>query len=83
MGSNNIILNKCIVCGKKINKNFYDKSVYRPICSRAHYSKYIDNLPKRYEKKLHHGDVEIKEPSYEYYKRGRLILANYNLNINW
>jgi len=81
MGSNKIELNNCIVCNKKVNSRFYDKSKYRPLCSKKCYSKYIDNLPKRYEKKLHHGDVEIKESSYEYYKRGRLVLANYNLNI--
>ena len=81
MGSNNIKLNKCIMCKKQLNNKFYDKSVYRPICSKSCYGKYIDSLPKRYNKKLHHAIIEFKEPVYEYPKRGVLVLTNYNLNI--
>ena len=79
MGSNNIILKNCKVCNRKKNNNFYDKSVYRPICSRKCYSKYIDSLPKRYNKKLHHSIIEIKEIESEYHMRGILRLANYKL----
>jgi len=85
MSSNNIILKKCKVksCNKPYNeKTFYDKSVYRPICSRKCYSKYIDSLPARYDKKLHHAIIEFKEPKYEYYMRGHLVL-NYNLSRMW
>jgi hypothetical protein len=79
MSSNNIILKKCKVCGKKVNAKFYDKSVYRPLCSRACYSEYINSLPKRYDKKLHHAVKEIKETKYEYYMKGILTLVNYKL----
>ena len=79
MSSNNIILKHCKVCGKPIDDSFYDRSPYRPICSRKCYSKYIDSLPKRYDKKLHHDIIEFKEPKYEYYMRGHCVLANYKL----
>ncbi len=80
MGSNNIKFNNCKICGKKINSNFYDKSVYRPICSRKCYSKYIDSLPKRYDKKLRHAIIETKDVMGEYYMKGHLVLSNYNLS---
>lgn len=77
MSSNNIKFNNCKVCGKKMSKSFYDKSIYRPLCSRRCYSKYIDSLPLRYKGVR----VEVEEPNNEYYMRGRLHLVNYNLNI--
>ena len=83
MGSNNIKFNNCKVCNKPIDNTFYDRSPYRPICSRKCYSKYIDSLPKRYNKKLHHEIIEFKEPKYEYYMRGKLVLNYYNLNRIW
>jgi len=79
MGSTNIMFNNCKICNRKMNKNFYDKSPYRPLCSRKCYSKYIDSLPARYDKKLHHEIIEFKEPKYEYYMRGHCVLANYKL----
>jgi len=82
MGRTNIILKKCIVksCNKPYNeKTFYDKSPYRPLCSKLCYSKYIDNLPVRYIKKVHHSIIEFKETKYEYHKRGHCVLANYKL----
>jgi len=82
MSSNNIILKNCIVksCNKPIDGTFYDRSPYRPICSRSCYAKYIDSLPARYDKKLHHEIIEFKEPKYEYYMRVKLVLNNYNLS---
>ena len=71
---------KCLMCPKPYSNNFYDKSIWRPLCSRSCYSKYINSLPARYEKKLHNNHYkEIKEPKYEYYMRGILTLVNYNL----
>jgi hypothetical protein len=82
MGVHNIIFKNCKVCNKPIDDTFYDKSKYRPLCSKECYGKYIDNLPKRYEKtRAHDKGTRFNEPVYDYYKRGRLVLANYNLNI--
>jgi hypothetical protein len=82
MSSNNIILKKCIIpnCNRLLDETFYDKSVYRPICSKEHYSKYIDNLPKRYEKKRFTPKLnQLKEIESEYYMRGHLVLVNFKL----
>ena len=80
MGSNNIILKKCKVCNKLINNSFYDRSKYRPICSKECYAKYIDSLPKRYEKIRYTPKLnQVKEVISEYYMKGHCVLANYKL----
>lgn len=82
MTTHNIIYKNCIVCGRKVNNTFYDKSKYRPICSKACYSKFIDSQPARYKKtRVHNAQAQIKEPAYEYPVRGKLALSNYNLHI--
>lgn len=83
MGSTNIIFNNCKVCNKPIDDSFYDKSVYRPICSRSCYSKYIDSLPARYEKKRFEAPLnQEKEIIREYHMKGHLVI-NYNLSRMW
>jgi endogenous inhibitor of DNA gyrase (YacG/DUF329 family) len=82
MGRHNIIYKNCIVCHKPIDDSFYDKSIYRPICSRSCYGKFIDNQPARYKKtRIHNEQAKFNEPKYEYPVRGKLALVNYNLNI--
>ena len=34
--------NVCIICSKPLDDTFYDKSQWRPICSKECYSKYFD-----------------------------------------
>ncbi len=43
----NRIENKCIMCGKKRNEEFYDKSDYRPLCNKQCYSDWFDDCRKR------------------------------------
>ena len=80
MSKHKIEKQNCIMCNCKVNSSFYDQSKYRPICSKACYTKYIDGLPARYKKTRFHDEItKINEPKYEYYKRGILTLANYKL----
>jgi hypothetical protein len=67
------------MCPRKRDDSFYDKSPYRPICTKEHYAIYLDKI-KTQKKKFTTGK-HIKQPEYEYPTRGRLTLANYNLNI--
>ena len=36
----------CIICGKPFDNTFYDKSEYRPLCSKECYSVHFDNWYK-------------------------------------
>ncbi len=45
--TNNRIANKCIICGKKRDNTFYDKSDYRPLCNKQCYSVWFDDCRKR------------------------------------
>jgi len=76
--SDRISYQKCIICKKPYDDNFYDKSKYRPICSKECYSAYLDNRGSLVHKNTNPLS-DIKEKPYEYYRRGRLVLANYKL----
>lgn len=67
---------ECVYCHKPYNDNFYDKSNYRPLCSKECYSKLMDSLPKSKGNLIYEPE---NSKNYEWYMQGRLI-ANY-INI--
>lgn len=60
--------NHCVVCGKLKDDTFYDKSSYRPICSKEHYDIYFDSLPHRSVEQ-----TPVENTTYTFYKQGRVI----------
>lgn len=82
MSTHNIKLNKCIVegCNRLLDETFYDKSPHRPLCSRKcrdiYYNKCNFRNKSAYKDR---SNIEIKEPKYEYYMRGKLSLVNFKL----
>ncbi len=77
-------IQNCIVCNKKRDNTFYDKSDTRPLCSKVCRDKYYDNLPDRLVKKDFDYD-KYTEPrnTYTYHKTGKLVLTDYNLSRIW
>lgn len=67
------ISKSCMHCHKPYNDNFYDKSSYRPLCSKECYSKLMDSLPKGKGNLIYEPE---KSKNYQWYKQGRLVYGN-------
>jgi endogenous inhibitor of DNA gyrase (YacG/DUF329 family) len=67
-------------CRKPRDDTFYDKSNYRPVCSKRCYSEYYDSLDRQNRIEHEPKRLKYKPDKYEFYKQGRLVLIDYNLS---
>ena len=77
-----VIKQHCLMCPRVVDNIFYDKSITRPLCSKACYSAFSDKHYKQSVKWIRKGDRRQKDsqPSYYYPKCGKLVLADYNIS---